>query len=442
MNRKEAIDFIENRPWQGPSFGLDRMKELMEKLNNPQKELKVVHVAGTNGKGSCCLMMSTILMKAGYKVGTYISPHLINYEERFSINNLNIPEEEFCTLIEKIKEVSKTISFIPRVFEILTAVAFLFFKKHDCDIVVLEVGMGGRLDATNIIDKSLVSIIMNIGLEHTEILGDTLKKIAFEKAGIIKDGGEVVVYDNDGSILDVFRQVASDKKAHLKIADFKKIEVVKCGLEGQCFNYKKYKNIELALLGRHQFNNAATVIEACICLKKQGFIITTKNIKDGLKEVKWAARLSLLSSSPTFILDGAHNPQCSEALRDSLKDLLGGSKAIMLWGTLKDKDYLKVMDMMIPFSEEFVCVTPNSSRALSADKLAEVLREKNIKATSVDSISKGIDLALEKANGKTPIVAFGSLYLAGEILKEYKLAYKRYLNKKINLTESGNIYED
>lgn len=431
MNKFEVIDFIENRPWQGPSFGLDRMEKLMNKLNNPQKKLKFVHVAGTNGKGSACLMMTSILMKAGYRVGTYISPHLIDYEERFSINNINISEKEFCFLVERVKSACESLDFVPRVFEILTAVSFLFFKRHKCDVVILEVGMGGRLDATNIIDESLVSILMNIGLEHTEILGDTLGKIAYEKAGIIKDNGEVVAYNNSNEVIDVFRDVAESKKAHLKIAEFNKIEIISEGIDRQIFNYKNLKNIKLSLLGGHQFKNAATVIEACKTLNRRGFRITGKDIKDGLKDVKWAARLSTLSNVPMFILDGAHNPQCSEALSDSLKSLLGLKKAIMLCGMLKDKDYSKAIDNMIPFAKEFICVTPNSNRALEATKLADYIKSKNQLATSVGSIEEGIKLSLEKANNKTMIIAFGSLYLAGEVLKVYDACHKDYLRKNM-----------
>ena len=431
MNRTEAIEFIENRPWQGFSLGMERMEELMKKLGNPQKGLKYVHVAGTNGKGSTCAMMTSILLKAGYKVGTFISPHLVNYEERFSVNNLPVSEKELIKLVDKVKKASSELSFVPRVFEILTAIGFLYFKKERCDIVVLEVGMGGRLDATNIIDESLVSVLMNIGLEHTEILGDTLEKIANEKAGIIKDNGDVVAYDNVDEVINTFKNKAKEKHAKITVCDFDKIEILKEGRKGQVFNYKNFKNVELSLLGKHQFYNAATVIEACNILKRKGYNITSKNIKDGLREANWNARLSLLATKPLFILDGAHNPQCAVALKESLPKLLGKKKAIMLCGMLKDKDYQSVMDMMTPFAKEFICLTPDSSRALDKKDLAKILMNKNQKAVTASSVYEGIEMALSEAGENGVVVAFGSLYLAGDIIKDFVPAYKNYLRKRI-----------
>ena len=431
MNRIEAIEFIENRPWQGSSLGMERMEELMNILGNPQKGLKYVHVAGTNGKGSTCAMMTSILLKAGYKVGTFISPHLVNYEERFCVNNVPICEKEFTRLVEKVKNASKELSFTPRVFEILTAIGFLFFKKEKCDVVVLEVGMGGRLDATNVIENSLVSILMNIGLEHTEILGDTLGKIANEKAGIIKENGNVVAYDNTDEVIKAFKKKAKEKNAKITVCDFNKIEILKEGRRGQIFNYKNYKNVELSLLGRHQFYNAVVVIEACKILKSKGYNITSKNIKEGLREANWNARLSLLTTEPLFILDGAHNPQCAVALKESLPKLLNGKKAVMLCGMLKDKDYKSVMDMMIPFAKEFVCLTPDSTRALKGEELAKVLKKKKQKAVSVSSVKEGIEVALTEAGEKGMVVAFGSLYLAGDIIKNFIPVYKNFLRRTI-----------
>ena len=247
MNKQEAVGFIENRNWVGSATSLDRMKELMAKLGDPQKKLRFIHVAGTNGKGSCCATLMAILKAAGYKTGLFTSPHLIEYNERFVIDGKDISDEDFCLACDKVKEASGSLTFVPKVFEVLTAIAFVYFKQKKCDIVVLEVGMGGRLDATNVIDRSDLSIIMNIGLEHTEILGDTLTKIAYEKAGIIKQDGEVIAYDNVPEVLDVFRKVAKERNANLKIADFSKIKIVSEGA-GTHFGFAVMRNPEIFTL--------------------------------------------------------------------------------------------------------------------------------------------------------------------------------------------------
>lgn len=424
MNYKETIDFIEYTENAKRQIDNSRMKELMKGLGNPQDQLRFIHVAGTNGKGSCVKTLSTILMEAGYKVGTYISPHLIKYEERISVNDKSISRKDFCCIGEQIRNVANKMKRQPTVFEKLTAMGFVYFAKKKCDVVVLEVGLGGRLDATNLILKSDLSIIMNIGLEHTEILGDTLEKIAYEKAGIIKEGTDVVSYDNKKVVIDVIKEVAKTKHAKLHVANFKDIKVKKEGLNGQCFDYGKYKNIKLSLLGKHQFYNGATILEACDVLMEKGYKISLKNIKDGFIKTVWDARLSLLSKKPLFILDGAHNPQCADALKVSLPALLKKKKAIIICGVLKDKDYKSLMKSMIPFAKEFICLTPDSKRALSANELALFLNKYKQKTTVANSVKDGIKIAFDKVHKNDVILAFGSLYLAGTIKKEFNKVYK------------------
>ena len=424
MDKKEIVSFIEDRPWVREAKRLERTARLLKALGDPQKGLKYIHVAGTNGKGSCCAMLTGILMDVGYKVGTFTSPHLIEYNERFCINNVPISDKDLSTIIGRIKKAVRKLNFEPTVFEILTAIGFTYFRKENADIVVLEVGLGGRYDATNIIDDSLVSVIMNIGLEHTEILGDTLGKIAYEKAGIIREGGHVVAYGNKKEVIDVFKNVCKEKKAHLKITDFSKIKIRKEGLKGQVFDYGTLKNIELSLLGKHQFYNAAVVIDTVKVLNKKGLKISTRNIRNGLKNAVWDARLSVLNEKPLFILDGAHNPQCAQALRRSLPKLLGKKKAVMLYGTLKDKDYESVIDMMAPYAEEFICLTPDSVRALQAKDLAKAVRKRKLKAAVANDVEDGINKAIRKAGEDGVIIAFGSLYLAGDIREKFaKLQY-------------------
>ena len=429
MNRKEAIEYIENRPPQKTS-DLCTMYKLMEGLGNPQDKLQFVHVAGTNGKGSCCAMLTSILKDANYKVGTFTSPHLINYEERITVNGKEIDSDDFCRLTDKVKKTSERLNIVPKVFEILTAIALIYFKEQNCDIVILEVGLGGRLDATNIIKKPLISVIMNIGLEHTKILGDTLEKIAYEKAGIIKENSDVVAYEKK-EVVDVYRKIVKTKNANLYVADFSKIEIISEGINKQVFNYKNYKNIKLSLLGKHQFYNAAVVLECIDLLNKKGFNINIKNVKNGLKNTIWDARLSILSNDPLFILDGAHNPQCAKALAFSLPQIIGKQKAIIICGILKDKDYKQIIDELSIFAKEFICLNPDSKRALAKEKLLEYISTKGIKVTLADDVKDAIKKALNKAYDDNVIVACGSLYLAGEISAVYKKIYKQYLRKKI-----------
>lgn len=425
MNYKESIKYIEYTKNQLRQIDNSRMKKLMKELDNPQDKLSFIHVGGTNGKGSCVASLSSILINAGYKVGMYTSPHLVKYEERMKVNDKCISQKKFAQIAEKVKGVTDKMKETPTVFEKLTAMAFEYFYEAKVDVVVLEVGLGGRLDATNVIKKPDLCILMNIGLEHTEVLGDTISKIAKEKSGIIKENSNVVCYKSSKEAIDIFKEAAKEKHANLRVADFKKIKIKKEGLNGQVFDYGDIKNIELSLLGKHQFKNAATVIEACSALKEIGYKITLNDVKEGLKNVVWDARLSIMCKKPLFILDGAHNPQCTEALKESLPTLLKNKKAIMLCGVLKDKDYKSLMKAMIPFAKEFVCLTPGSYRALKAEDLADELRKKKQVATPVSSIEEGIKLSLTKAKKNGVIVAFGSLYLVGYIHDVFNKLYKK-----------------
>ncbi|MDO4500383.1 MAG: 5-formyltetrahydrofolate cyclo-ligase [Erysipelotrichaceae bacterium] len=430
MENKEAIAFIESCPWFNESPGLENMRKLMNELNNPQDDLKFIHVAGTNGKGSACAYLSEILKEAGYKTGTFISPHLIDYKERFSINDEQISEKAFCETVEKVKEAINRLEVKPSLFEVVTAIAFLYFKEENCDLVVLEVGLGGRIDATNIVKENVVSLIMNIGLEHTNILGNTLEEIAREKAGIIKENSDVVVYDVP-ELREIYKEICDKTNSDLYLSDFSKLNVISEGINKQLFDYKEYKNIEISLLGHHQFLNAAVVLETIEVLSKKGYKISDENIYTGLKNTKWDARLSILSNSPLFIVDGAHNKQCAMALASSLPNILNGQKAIMLCGILKDKQYEDIIDLMSPFAKEFICITPDSPRALLNSELALLINKKGIKATCANDISEALKLSLELSDEKTPIMAFGSLYIAGEIEEKYPDILKKYLRKKI-----------
>lgn len=412
LNKKEAIAYIEQNKWSGTS----RMHELMSCFDNVQDKLKIIHVAGSNGKGSFCAMTSSILKYAGYKVGTFISPHLIEYNERFLINGKCISDDDFIRLINKVKDACDNLNYQPKFFEILTCVAFLYFYEQKCDVVVLEVGLGGRLDATNVIEHSLLSIIMNIGLEHTAILGDTLGKIAYEKAGIVKENGDVLVYDLK-EVLPVYEGVCNKKHARLYKSDFSLIR------KSNDFDYKEYKDVKLSLLGNHQINNACVVLDCIDILNTKGFNISKDAVYKGLANTNWDARMSVLSINPLFILDGAHNVQCVSALTSYLATI--NSKVTFILGILDDKNYREMIDLLRPYGNKFICVKPNTYRALDNKIICNYIGDRGICA---DNVYEAIELGLNDE----AVVACGSLYLSGEILKNYKKYIRRKYKKKVN----------
>lgn len=429
MTAKEAIDYIENYTWSSTRLGLDRTRELLKAMGDPHKDLKFVHVAGSNGKGSTCAMLDSILRKAGYRVGLYTSPYIQEFNERMQVDGANIKGEKLAALTEQVKAIAEGMEDHPSQFELVTAIAMQFFKDEKCDIVVLEVGMGGALDSTNVIDAPEVAVITNIGLEHTEYLGDTLEKIAGTKAGIIKEGCNCVCYDGAPEVTQVITDVCKEKNVPLSCVDFSKLELLSETLDGQEIKFEG-RPYRLNLLGAHQLHNCCVVMEAVDALRKRGWNISEEALSEGLAAVKWPARLEVLSKKPLFLVDGGHNPQCAEALSASLKNILGDKKAVFLMGVLADKDYKQVLDYIIPYASEFICLTPFSDRALSAEKLAGYLTGMGQKAAAVpgagepshdvsgsakEALKLGLQMANDAAGKDGVIVCFGSLYLVGHI---------------------------
>ena len=418
MTPQEAIDYIEHYGWSTTRLGLDRTRELLQKLGEPQRQLKFIHVAGSNGKGSTCAMLDAILRAAGYRTGLYTSPYIQHFCERIQINGENIPGEALADVTERVRAVAEVMEDHPSQFELVTAAAMLYFAVQRCDIVVLEVGMGGALDSTNVIDCPEVAVITNIGLEHTEYLGDTLEKIAATKAGIIKPGCRAVCYDGAAEVTAVVRGVCAERNVPLRLAEYGKVEPLGQSLDGQRFRWDG-REYRLALLGRHQLHNAATVLETVAALREGGWTIPEQAVRQGLETVKWPARLEVMQRQPLFLIDGGHNPPCAEALSDSLRELLGGKKAVFLLGVLADKDYPRMMELLLPLAQEFICLTPLSDRALSGEELAAFLREKGAAATACGDSPAGLQAAFDAAGQDGAVVAFGSLYLVGAIRGAY-----------------------
>ncbi len=414
MNEKEAVEYIEHYGWSTTRLGLGRTRELLKRLGNPQKRLKFVHVAGSNGKGSTCAMLSLILQKAGYRTGLYISPYIQEFCERIQIDGENISGEELARITERVRDAAEAMDDHPSQFELVTAIAMVYYFEHNCDIVVLEVGMGGELDSTNVIDAPEVAVITNICLDHTEYLGDTLEKIALTKAGIIKPGCRAVCYDAGSEVTEVIKSVCQKRGVPLCCVDFDRLVPLSSSLDGQRFSWDGAE-YPLALLGPHQLYNAAVVLDTVSLLRECGWEIPEKAVLEGLRDVRWPARFERILNKPLVILDGGHNPQGADALAACIRDLLRGRKVVFLLGILADKDYRRITSTILPYAQEFICLTPENARALPGEELAVYLRQKGAKASAYNNLEEGIHASVKAAGMDGAVIAFGSLYLVGAI---------------------------
>lgn len=434
MTYEEAVAYIEAHTWSRWKLGLSRTVELLRRLGDPQKRLRFVHVGGSNGKGSTCAMIERILREAGYKTGFYPSPYIEEFRERIQVCGSYITEGALCALTARVRDAADAMEDHPSQFEIITAIGMLYFAESACDIVVLEVGLGGEFDATNVIDAPEVCALTNIGLEHTEFLGNTLAEIAKTKSGIIKHGADVVLYENVAEVTDVVTAVCKERACPLQVARFDRVRPVRATLDGQTFLWDETE-YTLALPGTYQLSNAAVALTVIEALRRRGWRIDDAAVRAGLGNARWPARFEVLSRDPLFILDGGHNPQCAVALAESIETYLPGRedapagtgaadqsgdaprRAVFLLGVLADKNYRQVIRTLAPYAAECVCVTPDSERALDAEELSEILREYGIRATPCASVAEGVKRALAVAEGR-PVIAFGSLYMAGQVRKE------------------------
>lgn len=414
MEIKEALDYVNGTRWRGAEASLRRIRELMSLLGDPQKKLRFVHIAGTNGKGSCAAMTASVLRACGYRTGLYTSPYLYRFNERMQVNGEMIEDEALCRHISAVRDKAEKMDEHPTEFELMTAAAMLYFLEEKCDIVVLEVGLGGRFDATNVVDTPECSIIMNIGLDHTAILGGTVEEIAAEKAGIIKENCPCVLYEQKRSVMDVVAERCRELDAPLTTADFSAIEPVFDSLEGQAFRYKGAM-YALPLLGAHQLRNAAVVLETVGVLRARGWRLEDGDVEHGLYATSWPGRFELCAEEPDFIVDGGHNPQCAETVAENLMHYFPDNKRVLLIGVLRDKDYEKMTEILAPCADEFVTVAPDSPRALSAEELAGVLSRFSKPVTPCASVAEAVDTAKELAGEDGMVCASGSLYLVGSV---------------------------
>ena len=419
MNYKEARVYLDEVSKYGSVLGLESMRELLRRLGDPQNELKFIHISGTNGKGSVLAYLSTILTGAGYRTGRYISPTLFSYRERIQVDGEYIEKESLACHVTAIaaaaEEMQKAGLPSPTVFEMETALAFLYFKEKRCDIVTLEVGCGGLLDATNVITTTLMEVIASISMDHTDLLGDTLAKIAAQKAGIIKPDTMVVSAQQKSEAAQVIEDTCKEQHCTLQMVDESKISNVHYGAEGQTFSYKTWENVAISLAGSYQIKNAALALEGVEALRKLGYALSDQQVREGLLHTAWRGRFTTLRRDPTVIIDGAHNPAAALELKESLERYFPGKTLYFVMGMFKDKDYAQVIDLTAPLARHIITVeTPGNPRAMPARELAEAVGKVNPSVEWADSVAHGVEKALAMAGKEDAVIVFGSLSFLGE----------------------------
>ena len=416
MTYHEALAYIHSNYWLGSKPGLSRTRELLAKLGDPQEKLSFVHVAGTNGKGSFCAMLASVLTEAGYRVGLYTSPYILTFCERMRINGENIPEQVLADITDFVRPYAESMQDKPTEFELITAVAMEYFAREKCDVVVLECGMGGRLDSTNVISAPKLSVITGVSPDHTAFLGDTVKKIAAEKAGIIKRRVPCLFCGEDADALAVIKSKAKEENAPFFPVDGNELQIDRLTLEGTEFSAKGYNGLFLPLLGVYQPRNALHVLSAVEILRDGGMAIPDRAVRDGLKKVRWQARFEKIGQDPLVLFDGGHNPEGVKAATESVKRYFGEQKLLLVTGVMEDKEYRQMAKALSSVSEKVFCVRPDNPRALAADRLANVFTENGVTATACSSVREAISSAVREAKReKNAVLCVGSLYLYQEV---------------------------
>ena len=402
--------------WQDRKPGLDRMAALLALLGDPQKQLRFVHITGTNGKGSTAAMLAAVLTAAGYSTGLFTSPHLRRYNERIRVDGREISDGELSALLEEVRPLLARLGEKPSQFELLTALGLLYFQRKGCDLAVLEVGMGGRLDPTNVIPVPEAAVITAVGLDHTAYLGTTVPQVAGEKAGIIKPGCEVILSHQNREVLDVVAARCADTGARLTVTAPEALTVTAHSLDGQRFSYRDRQDLRIALLGPYQTQNASAALDAADALRRRGWTIPEEAIRRGLASASWPGRFEVLQRRPTVLVDGAHNPNGAAALADCLRTCLPNRPVTFVMGVMADKDSAGMLDLMAPLARSFVTVTPDSSRALDAAALASDIRSRfGLTVRDAGTVEDGVALALSDAGPEDAVCVFGSLYQVGTV---------------------------
>lgn len=424
MNYKETLEYIQSLNQYGSVLGLENMLRLCDKLGHPEEKCKFIHIAGTNGKGSTSAYIAHILMAAGYRVGRYSSPTITDYRERFQIGSRMISQKDLCAYVERVRQVCIELTAEghphPTPFEVETALGFLYFAEKSCDFVVLEVGMGGATDATNVIPAPMACVWTSISMDHMGFLGKDLTSIASVKAGIAKEGALLISCRQEQEVETVLRKQAAKVGSSLVIANASKASGVKHGLTTQQFSYKGLSKLKIHLAGTHQIENAVLAVEVILELRKIGIDISDKAIYKGLEDTVWQGRLEVLGKKPLFVIDGAHNEGAAGQLVSSIEAYFKNKRMIFIVGVLKDKEYEKILSMTAKYAEHILTITPpENPRALSAFELAMAAREYHSQVTNLSSLEEAVEVSHLLADKETVILCFGSLSFLGAIKKIY-----------------------
>ena len=422
MKYQEVLDYIDSIKKYGIVPGLDTIRELCRRLGNPQDGLQFVHIAGTNGKGSVLAYVSTVLQCAGYKVGRYLSPTIRDYRERFQVGGRMITQKALCGLMEELKQVCEDMTAEgfphPTPFEVETALGFLYFSREKCDLVVLETGMGGRLDATNVIQNTLVAVLASVSMDHMQYLGKSLREIAGEKAGIIKPGCKVVTAQQEPEAMEVIRERAGQLQVSLTAADVAAAKRVRYGLEKQRFDYEGMRDLEIGLAGKYQIGNAVLAIQACRALAERGYDIPEKALRQGIRDTRWPGRFTVLGKRPLFVADGAHNEDAAKKLAESIEFYFTNKRIIFIMGILKDKEYEKIIELTAHYADQILTVTPpDNPRAMGSYELAQEVAKMHPQVTAVDSLEEAVEISHLLAGKEDVILAFGSLSYMGKLME-------------------------
>lgn len=420
MNYQEARRYIEQTACYGSVLGLDSIMELCKRLGHPERELSFLHIAGTNGKGSVLAYLSTVLQETGMSVGRYLSPTIFKYRERIQFNGRYIEKEEFAQCLSKIAECVKEMTeegfSHPTSFEIETALAFLYFRKKKCEIVILETGLGGALDATNVIPSPKVCVFTRISRDHMGILGETLEEIAESKAGIIKPGTEVVSFEQEEAVMQVIRRHCLEKGCALTVVNSKAAENICYGYEKQSFFVKSFGEIEIRLAGTFQIENALLALKVLEVLGKKGFLLPKESVRKGMKNTKWYGRFTKIWDHPLVFMDGAHNENAARRLQESIQFYFKNRPLILLMGVFADKEYEKIAKIMAPMAEDIITFTiPDNDRALPGLDLARTVQKYNKRVTAADGLLEAVEMALLLAGDSKVVIAFGSLSYLGSL---------------------------
>ncbi len=411
MNYNEALDYIHSVNWTFCKPGLERITALCKALGDPQEGMRFIHVAGTNGKGSFCAMTAAILRSAGYKVGLFTSPYIKTFNERMMIDGEMIGEQELADLTSFVRPIADAMEDKPTEFELITAIALLYFRRHACDVVVLEAGMGGRLDSTNVIRRPLLSVITGIALDHTAFLGDTVEKIAAEKAGVIKDARPVLYGGEDAAARRVIADTAKTCGSAFYEVDHTALTVTRADLNGAVFNFGEYQDVTLNLLGTYQPRNAAVVLQAVAILRDEGMTILESAVREGLSTVTWRGRFELLANDPPIIFDGAHNAQGIAAAVEGIRHYFGGQRVYVMTGVLQDKDYRTIARALATVAARAFVLTPDNPRALAGEEYARLLEDCGVPSVAYPSVKAAYTAAVSAARAHNiPLICLGSLY--------------------------------